>query len=98
MLELLSLTVTLWLVFVAAKLVKELLISALSANKDTLQIMENADPVNQDAKFAMMKQLALSALTTCTCPEATVNDAKETARLVIAEMSALVLLVREALL
>ena len=58
--------VTLWLVCVAAKLARELLISALSANKDTLQIMKNVDPADLDAESALMKQLALSVLTTCT--------------------------------
>lgn len=50
----------------AAKLVRELPISALSANKDTSLIMENVDPAKLDAKSAVMKQLALSVLTTYT--------------------------------
>lgn len=61
--------------------------------------MENVDPAKLDAKSAVMKQLALSVLTTYTWTETTtVYDAKETARLVIVEMSALVYLVREDLL
>lgn len=50
----------------AAKLVRELPISALSANKDTSLRMENVDPAKLDAKSAVMKQLALSALAICT--------------------------------